>query len=262
MPHSRAETMRVEERRAKVAALALQGLRSSEIATRLGDDSKTGRVKVSQDIEAIRRAWATSTVRDFDAEKSRSLAALDMLMREVWAGYERSKENRTSVRDRQLLSRALKVKPLRLADENSPGDTDEDDGLEPIRVERERHAEKRDGDPRWLQLFLACLQERNQLLGLIAAKPGDLPTCPPITTFVLFPPTEDRPDPKRIEAVVVPAGAPAPGNTPPRPDLALPAQATQRPPTYEQLPSGADPDDYEWVEDDDDGMATKKENDR
>jgi hypothetical protein len=246
MPHSRAETMRVEERRAQVAALALQGLRSSEIAVRLGDDSKTGRVKVSQDIKAIRDAWAKSTARDVDLERSRSLATLEMLMRELWAGYDRSRENRTTTKDKQLLARALKVNPRRLADETSPGDTadapDEGDGLEPIRVERQNQVEKRDGDPRWLQIFLACLQERNQLLGLTGSKPGDPPQNPPITIFNVVEP-RDRADPKQIQAIVVPAATAANGTrqTPTPPNTA--------PEIYKQLPPGADPADYEWVDD-------------
>jgi hypothetical protein len=66
MAHSRAETMRVEERRARVAALAIQGLRPSEIAARLGVGSAKGRVKVSQDLKAVRDAWKATPVRDCD----------------------------------------------------------------------------------------------------------------------------------------------------------------------------------------------------
>jgi hypothetical protein len=94
MSHSRAETMRVEQRRAKVAALALRGLRPSEIATALGNDDAAGRVKVSQDLKAIRAEWAASAVRDFDAAKGKLLEELAMLRRELWVAWERSKQGR------------------------------------------------------------------------------------------------------------------------------------------------------------------------
>jgi hypothetical protein len=83
--------MRVEERRAKVAALALQGLRHSEIAARLGDRSPKGRVKVSQDLKAVRDAWKASAVRDFDEARGRALAEVALAKREAWAAWRRSK---------------------------------------------------------------------------------------------------------------------------------------------------------------------------
>jgi hypothetical protein len=91
MSHSRAETMRVEERRAKVAALALQGLRPSEIARRLfRDDSQRSRVKVSQDLKAVREQWKASGVRDYEADRGRLLAEIALAKREAWRSWRRS----------------------------------------------------------------------------------------------------------------------------------------------------------------------------
>jgi hypothetical protein len=90
MAHSRAETLRVEERRAKVASMALQGLRPSEIARRLGDDSAKGRVKVSQDLKAVREAWRASAVHDFAEAKGRLLAEIAEAKRAAWRAWRQS----------------------------------------------------------------------------------------------------------------------------------------------------------------------------
>jgi hypothetical protein len=95
MPHSRADAMRVEERRAQVAALVAQGLRPSEIAAQVfGEAGAAARVKVSQDLKAIRKAWAASAVRDWDAEKGRVLAELAQLKRELWEDYDLSRKDK------------------------------------------------------------------------------------------------------------------------------------------------------------------------
>jgi hypothetical protein len=83
--------MQVEERRARVAALLLQGLRPSEIASRVGNGSACARVKVSQDLRAIREQWKRSALCDYDAERGRVLAELENLKREAFASWEKSK---------------------------------------------------------------------------------------------------------------------------------------------------------------------------
>jgi hypothetical protein len=84
--------MRVEQRRARVAALALQGLRPSEIARRLHDDSPSGRVKVSQDLKLIKDRWKASAVRDFNEERGRLLAEIAQAKRQAWSGWRRSRK--------------------------------------------------------------------------------------------------------------------------------------------------------------------------
>jgi hypothetical protein len=84
--------MRVEQRRAKVAAMALQGLRPSEIARRLfGADGAAGRVKVSQDLRHLREQWRASALKDIAEAKGRVLAELAEARRAAWKAWRRSR---------------------------------------------------------------------------------------------------------------------------------------------------------------------------
>jgi hypothetical protein len=185
MPHSRAETMRVEERRARVAELALRGLRPSEIAANLGDDSAQGRVKVSQDLKAIRRQWAASSVRDFDALKGEQLARLRQLQSEAWAEWEKSKqpaETATVVRKaRPPSAQRHQDEPV---NEYEPvlGEAGEPCLFEEVTT---RKVEGRVGDAALARVVLSLIVEEEELLGL-KARPGEQSTSPPIVAFKIL----------------------------------------------------------------------------
>src|SRR5262245_53581405 len=74
------------DRRKRVAALYIQGQSQARIAEQVGVAQGT----ISYDLQAIRKEWLASSVRDFDEAKSQELAKLDHLEAEAWAGWERS----------------------------------------------------------------------------------------------------------------------------------------------------------------------------
>jgi hypothetical protein len=92
MPQSRREQLRVAERRARVAALYLQGYKQFEIAARLGLEGDAGAMVVSRDLAAVRKAHTTSALRDYDFAKGQILAELALLKRELWASWELSRK--------------------------------------------------------------------------------------------------------------------------------------------------------------------------
>ncbi len=243
MPHSRADTMRVEERRAKVSALALQGLRPHEISARLGDTSNTGQTKVRQDLQAIHRQWKDSTVRDFDGAKTRILLEIALLKREAWSAYERSKRDRVTVRDKELLTKAgRKRRRTEAANGNGEAAPVDDpsvgNGLVVTGVEHETKTEPSTGDPRYLKIVADLVAEEAALLGL-APRPGEMTTSPPVLRMVIR-----RPDGTEVDATAVGAAPSLPGAG----GHDLPRST---PDVVRELPPGEDPNDWEEIPDDD-----------
>lgn len=130
------EPTRLAQRRQQVAELYLQSWAQAAIGQELGISQPT----VSQDLEAIRREWRESSVRDFDALRERELRKLDMLEREAWAAWERSQRPSESTRVTQDGSGKL----------------------------AQRTVQQRIGDPRFLEQVQKCIAARRALLGLDA----------------------------------------------------------------------------------------------
>jgi hypothetical protein len=142
--HSQQETLQILSRRNKVAAMVLRG-ESNQLAIckALGMDPSQ-RSTISRDIKAVKDEWKASAVRAFDEAVGVELAKLDEVEKEAWAAWERSKADRTSSRTNR-----------RTAGERQ---TDE----------AEQKTEKRDGEARWLEVVLGCVERRCKLLGLNA----------------------------------------------------------------------------------------------
>ncbi len=241
MAVSKSRALELAERRREVLRLYRTGMKQSDIAKELGLEGKAGEMAVSRDLAAVKEEWKASAVRDYDTEKGRILSELDGLKKETLAAWERSKANRTSVRERKLLAR--KVKAL-----CGPAADDGAGEMEPERVEREQQVETRDGDPRFLHFALDCIAKEAELLGLVA-KAGEPGTSPPIVAFKICGP-DDRP---AVTGAVIPQGA--------APAARLPVGLKELPPpgaVVKELPPGADPDEWEKVEDDD-GLAKEGE---
>jgi hypothetical protein len=88
MPRPKSEALEIDRRRARVAALYLQGRYQWDIAAELEVDPST----VSRDLKAIRAAWKASAVRDFDEAKGRELDRIDLLERTYWQAWLDSRE--------------------------------------------------------------------------------------------------------------------------------------------------------------------------
>jgi hypothetical protein len=130
------ETTHIAQRRQRVAALYIQGWFQTAIAQGLGISQPT----VCQDLQAIRKQWRDSAIRDFDALRERELQKLDLLEREAWAAWKRSQEPAESTRVVQ-------------------------DGSGKRAQKTEAH---RVGDPRYLEQVHKCVASRRAILGLDA----------------------------------------------------------------------------------------------
>jgi len=121
--------------RVTISEYYLQGKPQREIAELMGFSIGV----VNREIEAIRQAWAESPLINFNEAINRELARLDLIEREAWAAYERSKEPR-EIRTQ------------------SGGE-----GL-PARATISR--QNQNGDEKYLRIALECVDRRIKLLGL------------------------------------------------------------------------------------------------
>jgi hypothetical protein len=93
---NKADRLRISQRRARVAELALQGCSQIEIAARLGkEECPSGNVTVCQDLKAIEKQWKQTTLQDFNAIKAKGFAELELLKKKLWEDYERSRQTKT-----------------------------------------------------------------------------------------------------------------------------------------------------------------------
>lgn len=88
MPEPKYARLERLERRRKVAQLYLQRMTQTEIAQRLGVKQPV----VSRDLRRIEREWSESASGDFAAARNAELRKLDLLERELWEAWERSKK--------------------------------------------------------------------------------------------------------------------------------------------------------------------------
>ena len=77
-----------------ITGLYLRGVSQSEIAAQLGVTQQ----QVSYDLKVVQRRWAEKTVINLDAAKQKELARIDLLEREYWQAWERSKGERSKAR--------------------------------------------------------------------------------------------------------------------------------------------------------------------
>jgi hypothetical protein len=80
---------RIDDRRAKVAALYLAGKSQQAIAGVVGVSQMT----VSKDIAHLRAQWRAAACDDFGAKQAEELAKLASLERAAWEGWIRSCED-------------------------------------------------------------------------------------------------------------------------------------------------------------------------
>lgn len=135
----------VLERIARIAALYRQGWYQYEIA----EDVGVSTAQVSRDLDAIRKEWLDSSIRNFDESRAEELAKIDNLEREYWAAWEKSKSNY----NKKSTKRKGKAR-------DAAPDYMEQTDTEVILM----------GDPRFLAGIQWCINKRCEILGLDAPK--------------------------------------------------------------------------------------------
>ena len=123
-----------------IAERYLRGDYQADIARDLGVSQQ----QVSYDLKAIRAAWLTAAVRDFDAARAQELAKIDAVEREYWEAWERSKKDK----------------------ETTLHDVDGAKQIKKATIRREGQS----GNPAYLVGILTCIERRCSILGLDAPK--------------------------------------------------------------------------------------------
>lgn len=138
MPPQQGRKLAILQRRQRVSDLYLQGRPLHAIS----DDLQVPMTTLWRDLKAIQKDWRSSAIRNFDQQVEQELQKLDLVEREAWESWERSK------------------KP---AQEASARDHEPGRGTKRI---KSRH-----GDMRCLEIILKCGEGRRELLGLNPHKP-------------------------------------------------------------------------------------------
>jgi hypothetical protein len=103
----RVKNVRIDKRRCRVAEMYIQGKYQWQIAEELGIVQSA----VSQDLKAIQAEWAEKRAAQIDAHKAKELARLDLVERELWEAWQRSKGGDMDVRLTEAQSKATGIVP-------------------------------------------------------------------------------------------------------------------------------------------------------
>lgn len=140
---------------------------------------------VHYDLRAVERRWREAQLVNFNEARQRELARLDIIEAELWNAWERSCKRSSSTRDRE---RRLPGIVPRAADHAA--DAEEQKLLERVEREISVRIEERDGDPRFMELVLKCVQARARLLGLYPKAPSREGPGEPVRRLVVYLPQQ------------------------------------------------------------------------
>lgn len=132
--------LEIKQARMKIAKLYIQGKYQSEIAGMMGLTQQ----QISYDLKVIQKEWLQNTTFALDDYKAKELAKIDLLERTFWDAWERSLE--------EFRSQVTKAKGSQKG--------------KPNQAERIIKTEDRNGDPRYLDGVMKCIERRAKLLGL------------------------------------------------------------------------------------------------
>lgn len=123
----------------EMAHRLLRGETHAQVAQVLG----VSRQQIGWDLAALRKRWVTQSLTAFDERVAIEIAKLDELERTYWEAWERSRQSfsRTTTRSRQGTGRG------------------------PSQGEAMVVRHDRDGDPRFLEGVLKCIDRRIRLVG-------------------------------------------------------------------------------------------------
>lgn len=162
--HPQQSSDEVLARRALIADLYVKGYRQPKIAEHLGISQPL----VSTELKRIREDWLKSSLRDFDQAKAEELARIDVVEREYFQAWERSKRNAETVTERE--EKAYQLDPAvlkrKVRDKGKAGEP-LPRKLVPTKVFNERRSVGQSGDARYLDGVMACIKLRLQILGVL-----------------------------------------------------------------------------------------------
>lgn len=138
----------IDRDRMIISKLYLAGYLQRQIPAMLkeksGADYTLSQQMVSLDIKRVQKMWRDSAIRDFDKQRERELAKIDLLELEAWEQWERSKQDFVS-----------KIGKRR---DNEKGET----------KEQSIKTEERTGNIAYWNAIMRCIERRCAMLGLDA----------------------------------------------------------------------------------------------
>lgn len=128
-----------EQDLAKIAQAYLVGKTQAEIAI----EFKVTQQQINYDLKVLQDRWVKSSLIAIDEAKGRELAKLDNLEREYWAAWLDSKKEFRGTTAERTRGKNFGTK---------------------VQIKKER----RDGDPRYLDGVMSCIERRCKIIGLDA----------------------------------------------------------------------------------------------
>jgi len=138
--------LEIKQNRVKIAELYIKGVYQAEIATELNLDQST----ISRDLKAIQAEWVKNTTLDLDHFKGKEIAKIDQVERTAWEGYTRSLEKFKST-----ITTGKGITEDKETGKVTAGNKDQ-----VVKVE------ERNGDPRFLDVVMKCIERRCKIMGL------------------------------------------------------------------------------------------------
>jgi hypothetical protein len=168
-----------QSRKADVARLYLQGLTLWQIA----QEVKVSQNTICKDLEQIRLEWLQSSLRDFDQRKAEELARLERVESEAWAAWVKSKfdqeQHRTKIHKEREEARRSKDKGNdkgRNGSKNTKGQEGPSERararMEIKSMEEELLSKGSNGDPRFLEIVMKCIDMRLKVIGAYKSNPS------------------------------------------------------------------------------------------
>lgn len=148
MPGSKRNLAQRAHHRERIAEMRLKSIPVSQIARKLRISDST----VNRELAILAKQWKAQAEATIDIHRQRELARLELIEREAFAEWERSKKNYS----KEVTER------LKVTDKDSGEITETD----PKVIKRETGG--RLGDPRLLQVALAAQEARRKMLGMDA----------------------------------------------------------------------------------------------
>jgi hypothetical protein len=153
----RRSPLKREHDRTVIAELALRGSSQRAIAQRLGLSQSS----VKRDLAVVREEWLQRRLTSRDALVAQELAFVELVQREAFEQWVRSKSE--PIQKRASKSRGFAATPRKPGQKVEPSDM--------LLIEQQLREESRLGDPRYLETLQWCSEQRTRLLGLAAPKP-------------------------------------------------------------------------------------------
>lgn len=139
----------VERDNLLVSNLYLKGISQSEIAERTGIDQAT----VSRTLKSLQSEWQSRSIMNIDERKRMELERIDLVEREAWVAWDKSKGKRTEQLTRSK-GRPSKQDPTKME-------------MQP-QIDVQNKQWESDGDPKYLSIVMQCVERRCKILGIDA----------------------------------------------------------------------------------------------